>query len=134
MLVCKTLVLGQVQAPISLMLSETIKNLDQPLAFAIVDDTGSMIRYAHMGRCREAPNYTGTPKTYAECLQDQGRTVAVMGNPILAAVQGGMIVLYPKDRGRHRRHRGRRLARTIGCKLDQIGLITLGREWSALSL
>ena len=34
-------------------------------------------------------------KDYAERLASQGRTVAEMGDPMLAAVQGGVVILHP---------------------------------------
>jgi len=102
----KMLGLGQVQEAMGVMLAEANKNPDQPLAIAIVDDTGSIISYARMDRCREVPKrmairkaYTCAlsgqdSKDYAERLQGQGRTVAEMGDPMLAAVQGGVVVLH----------------------------------------
>jgi glc operon protein GlcG len=88
-------------------LAEANKEPDRPLAIAIVDDTGSIISYARMDRCREVPKrmairkaYTCAlsgqdSKDYAERMASQGRTVAEMGDPMLAAVQGGVVILHP---------------------------------------
>jgi len=77
--------LGQAQDAIAAVLAEANKEPDRPLAIAIVDDTGSIISYARMDRCREVP----------ERMASQGRTVAEMGDPMLAAVQGGVVILHP---------------------------------------
>ena len=61
-----------------------------------------------MDRCRPTPQrmaireaYTCAvsgqdSKDYAERLKGQGRTVAEMGDPMLAAVQGGVVVAHPE--------------------------------------
>ena len=81
---------------------------DRPLAIAIVDDVGDLISYTRMDRCRKIPQrmairkaYTCAlsgqdSKDYAARLKEQGRTVAEMGDPMLAAVQGGVVVLHPQ--------------------------------------
>ncbi|NQW22351.1 MAG: heme-binding protein [SAR202 cluster bacterium] len=98
--------LSQAQEAIAVILAEANKEPDRPLAIAIVDDTGSIISYARMDRCREVPKrmalrkaYTCAlsgqdSKDYAERLASQGRTVAEMGDPMLAAVQGGVVILH----------------------------------------
>ena len=101
--------LSQAQDAINAILGEANKEPDRPLAVAIVDDTGSMIAYGRMDRCREVPKrmamrkaYTCAlsgqdSKDYAERLAGQGRTVAEMGDPMLAAVQGGVVILHPQS-------------------------------------
>ena len=101
--------LGQAQDAIAAILAGANKEPDRPLAIAIVDDTGSMISYGRMDRCREVPKrmairkaYTCAlsgqdSKDYAERLASQGRTVAEMGDPMLAAVQGGVVILHPSS-------------------------------------
>ena len=101
--------LSQAQDAINAILGEANKEPDRPLAVAIVDDTGSMIVYGRMDRCREVPKrmairkaYTCAlsgqdSKDYAERLAGQGRTVAEMGAPMLAAVQGGVVLLHPQS-------------------------------------
>ena len=100
--------LDQVQRAMSMMLAKANEEPDQPLAIAVVDDVGDLISYALTDRCRKIPQrmavrkaytcaLTGqNSKDYAERLQGQGRTVAEMGDPILAAVQGGLAVLHPR--------------------------------------
>jgi glc operon protein GlcG len=72
-----------------------------------VDDLGNLVSYARMDRCRVIPQrlairkaYTSAlsgqdSRAYAERLKSQGRSVAEMGDPNLAAVQGGVVVLHP---------------------------------------
>lgn len=98
--------LDQVRKAMDAMLADAMRAPDRPLAIAIVDDHGSLISYARMDQCRVIPQrmairkaytcaLTGQDsKAYAERLQDQGRSVAEMGDPQLAAVQGGVVVLH----------------------------------------
>lgn len=79
--------------------------------YAIVDDVGNLISYARMDRCRAIPQRMAVRKAYtaalsgqdtlayAERLKSQGRTVAEMGDPNLAAVQGGLVVLHTETGG-----------------------------------
>ena len=90
------------------MLAKGGEEPDRPFAIAIVDDVGDLIGYARMDRCRKIPQrmairkaYTCAlsgqdSKDYAARLKEQGRTVAEMGDPMLAAVQGGVVVLHPQ--------------------------------------
>jgi len=99
--------LDQVQKAMSAILAKAIQEPDRPLAIAIVDDVGDLVSYARMDRCRKIPQRMALRKAYtcalsgqdsgeyAERLQSQGRTVAEMGDPMLAAVQGGVVVLQP---------------------------------------
>jgi len=99
--------LDQVQNAMNLMLSKANEEPDRPLAIAIVDDVGDLVSYARMDRCRKIPQrmairkaYTCAlsgqdSKDYAARLKEQGRIVAEMGDPMLAAVQGGVVVLHP---------------------------------------
>ena len=89
------------------MLDLATKAPNSPLAIAIVDDQGGLVSYMKMDRCRAIPQrmairkaytcaVTGQDsKAYAERLASQGRSVAEMGDPQLAAVQGGVVVLHP---------------------------------------
>ncbi len=93
--------LDQVQKAMNIMLAKANEEPDRPLAIAIVDDAGDLIGYARMDRTRKIPQrmairkaYTCAlsgqdSKDYAAGLKEQGRTVAEMGDPMLAAVQGG---------------------------------------------
>ena len=99
--------LDQVQMAMSTMFAKANEEPDRPVAIAIVDDVGDLISYARMDRCRKIPQrmaqrkaytcaFTGQDsQDYAARLQEQGRTVAEMGDPMLAAVQGGLVVLHP---------------------------------------
>ncbi len=98
--------LEQTQRAMNAMLAKAQEEPDRPLAIAIVDDLGNLLSYARMDRCRVTPQrmairkaYTCAlsgqdSKDYAERLRGQGRTVAEMGDPMLAAVQGGVAVLH----------------------------------------
>lgn len=99
--------LDQVRKAMDAMLNLATKTPERPLAIAIVDDQGQLVSYARMDRCRLIPQrmairkaytcaVTGQDsKAYAERLASQGRSVAEMGDPQLAAVQGGVVLLHP---------------------------------------
>ena len=99
--------LDQVQKAMSAMLAKANEEPDRPVAIAMVDDVGDLLSYNRMDRTRKIPQrmairkaYTCAlsgrdSKDYAEGLKEQGRTVAEMGDPMLAAVQGGVVVLHP---------------------------------------
>lgn len=98
--------LDQVQRAIAAMLEQATRQPSQPVAIAIVDDVGNLISYARMDQCRPIPQRMAVRKAYtaalsgqdtlayAERLKSQGRTVAEMGDPQLAAVQGGLVVRH----------------------------------------
>ena len=89
--------LDQVQRAMAAMLEKATQQPNQPVAIAIVDDGGSLVSYAHMDRCRAIPQRMAIRKAYtaalsgqdtlayAERMKSQGRTVAEMGDPNLAA-------------------------------------------------
>jgi uncharacterized protein GlcG (DUF336 family) len=99
--------LDQVRKAMDAMLGLAAKEPNRPVAIAIVDDQGSLVSYARMDRCRVIPQRMATrkaytcavtgqdSKAYADRLASQGRSVAEMGDPQLAAVQGGLVVLHP---------------------------------------
>lgn len=98
--------LEQVQKAMSAMLAKANEEPDRPLAIAVVDDVGNLVSYSRTDRCRPIPQrmairkaYTCAlsgqdSKDYAERLKSQGRTVAEMGDPMLAAVQGGVVLVH----------------------------------------
>ena len=98
--------LQQVLKAMSAMLAKANEAPDKALAIAVVDDVGNLVSYARTDRCRPIPQrmairkaYTCAlsgqdSKDYAERLKSQGRTVAEMGDPMLAAVQGGVVVVH----------------------------------------
>ena len=99
--------LDQTRKAMEAMLDKATQDLDHPVAIAIVDDNGDILDYARMDRGRKGPQrmamrkaYTCAisgmdSKDYAARMASQGRTVAEMGDPMLAAVQGGVTVLHP---------------------------------------
>ena len=100
--------LDQTQKAMSVMLDHATREPDRPVTIAIVDDTGQLLSYARMDRCRPTPQRMAIRKAYtcalsgqnsndyAERLKGQGRTVAEMGDPMLAAVQGGVVAVHPE--------------------------------------
>ena len=102
--------LDQVQKAIAAMIAQAAKEPNRPCAMAIVDDQGNLLSYARMDRCRVIPQrlairkaYTSAlngvdSREYAERLKTQGRSVSEMGDPSLAAVQGGVAVLDPRSK------------------------------------
>jgi glc operon protein GlcG len=99
--------LDQVQKAMTTMLEKATQEPDRPVAIAIVDDGGNLLNYARMDRCRVIPQRLAIRKAYtaalsgqdtlayAERLKSQGRSVAEMGDPNLAAVQGGVVIQHP---------------------------------------
>ena len=100
--------LDQTQKAMSIMVDKATQEPNRPVTIAIVDDVGNLLSYIRMDRCRPTPQrmairkaYTCAlsgqdSKDYAERLKGQGRTVAEMGDPMLAAVQGGVVVAHPE--------------------------------------
>ena len=100
--------LDQTQKAMTVMLDKATQEPNRPVTIAIVDDVGNLLSYFRMDRCRPTPQrmairkaYTCAlsgqdSKDYAERLKGQGRTVAEMGDPMLAAVQGGVAVVHPE--------------------------------------
>ena len=100
--------LDQTQKAMAVMLDKATQEPTRPVTIAIVDDVGNLLSYSRMDRCRPTPQrmairkaYTCAlsgqdSKDYAERLKGQGRTVAEMGDPMLAAVQGGVAVVHPE--------------------------------------
>ncbi len=101
--------LAQVQAAMSAMLVEANKDPGRPVAMSVSDDQGDLLAYFRMDNTRPSAQKMARKKSYtaafggvdtlayAERLKSQGRTVAELGDPNLAAVQGGVVVLRPSD-------------------------------------
>ena len=99
--------LDQTRKAMEAMLDKATQDLDHPVAIAIVADNGDILDYARMARCRKGPQRMAMRKAStcaisgmdskdsAARMARQGRTVAEMGDPMLAAVQGGVTVLHP---------------------------------------
>ena len=107
-----SLVLGldQCRAAIDAMIADFNKDPSRrPIAMAIVDDSGNLITYARTNGCRPIAAKNAIKKAYtaalrgmdsgvsAEQLKAQGRSVADMGDPMLIAIQGGVVVVDPGD-------------------------------------
>ena len=100
--------LEQTQKAMAVMLDKAAGEPTRPVTIAIVDDVGNLLSFARMDRCRPTPQrmairqaYTCAlsgqdSKDYAARLKGQGRTVAEMGDPRIAAVQGGVAVVHPE--------------------------------------
>ena len=76
----------------------------RPIAMAIVDDRGELLAYLRTDGCGQLAAKSCIRKAYtsaisrqntadyAERLKSQGRTVAESGDPMMTAVQGGLVV------------------------------------------
>ena len=102
--------LEQCQAAIAAMIADYNNDTSRrPIAMAIVDDTGNLISFAKIDRCRLTAARNATKKAYtaalmaldtvdyAARLKEQGRTVAETGDPMMLSLQGGIVVLNPND-------------------------------------
>ena len=99
--------LSQAQAAIAAMVEKAMEEANRPMAMAVVDDSGNLLCYARMDRCRVIPAPLATKKAYtaaitgvdtaayADRLKIQGRNVSEMGDPNMAAVQGGVVIARP---------------------------------------
>ena len=100
--------LDQCQAAITAMIADYNKDTSRrPIAMAIVDDTGNLISFARTDRARlmaarncikkayTAAIMVSNTVDYAARLKEQGRTVADAGDPMLTALQGGVVILNP---------------------------------------
>lgn len=99
--------LDQVRKAMTEMLDKATQEPDRPVAIAIVDDTGNLLNYARMDRCRLIPQRLAIRKAYtaavsgqdtlaySERLKSQGRSVTEFGDANLAAVQGGVVIQHP---------------------------------------
>ena len=100
--------LDQTQKAMPIMLDKATQEPNRPVTIAIVDDLGNLLSYTRMDRGRPTPQRMAIRKAYtcalsgqdskdcAERLKGQGHTVAEMGDPMLAAVQGGVGVAHPE--------------------------------------
>ena len=95
----------QCQAAISAMLANFKEDpTRRPIAMAIVDDRGELLSYLRTDGCGPLAAKSCTKKAYAsaisrqntvdygERLKSQGRTVAESGDPMMTAVQGGLVI------------------------------------------
>jgi uncharacterized protein GlcG (DUF336 family) len=104
-------VLGLTEArkAVQAMLNVAMKEPNRPVAIAVVDGYGRMVEFARMDQCRLLPQQLAYKKAYtaaimrgdtaavAERFKSMGRSVSEMGDPNLAAVQGGVVIQRPGD-------------------------------------
>ena len=93
------------------ILQEASKRPQQPIAVAIADDQGELVAFARMDGVAPQPPiiarkkaYTAArtrsdTKAYAERLKSQGRSVSEFGDPMLLALQGGVVIPNPSGEG-----------------------------------
>jgi uncharacterized protein GlcG (DUF336 family) len=104
-------VLGLTEArkAVQAMLNVAMKEPNRPVAMAVVDGYGRLVEFARMDQCRLLPQQLAYKKAYtaaimrgdtaavAERFKSMGRSVSEMGDPNLAAVQGGVVIQRPGD-------------------------------------
>jgi glc operon protein GlcG len=95
----------QVQAAMKAMVDQAMQTPDEPVAMAIVDDTGNLVAYAKMDNLRLFSRRHALRKAYtaaivgmdtgahAERLHSQGRSISDLGDPNLTHGQGGVVIL-----------------------------------------
>ena len=95
----------QVQAAMSTMIDKAMQTPDEPVAMAIVDDTGNLVAYAKMDNLRIFSRRHALRKAYtsaivgmdsgahAERIHGQGRNMSDLGDPNLTHGQGGLVLM-----------------------------------------
>ena len=95
----------QVQAAMSAMTDKAMQTPDEPVAMAIVDDTGNLVAYAKMDNLRIFSRRHALRKAYtsaivgmdsgahAERIHGQGRNMSDLGDPNLTHGQGGLVLM-----------------------------------------
>lgn len=98
----------EVQEAMRAMINKAIQLPEEPVAMAIVDDTGNLLAYTTMDNLILFNRRHAIRKAYtaaimgidtgahAQRLQSQGRSVSEMGDPNLTYWQGGLVI--KKDR------------------------------------
>ena len=101
--------LAQIRVAMNAMLDEANKDPGHPVAISVSDEQGNLLAYFSMDNTRPSAQRMARKKSYtaafggvdtlayAERLKGQGRSVAELGDPNLAAVQGGVVVVRPSD-------------------------------------
>ena len=94
----------QVRAARNAMTEKALELPDEPVAMAIVDDTGNLVAYAKMDNLRMFSRRHAIRKAYTSAMMGQdsgahgdnvrsgGRIVADMGDPMLTPNQGGLVI------------------------------------------
>ena len=96
---------AQVQAAMKAMIDQAMQTPEEPVAMAIVDDTGNLVAYAKMDNLRLFSRRHALRKAYtaaivgmdtgahAQRLHSQGRSISDLGDPNLTHGQGGLVIL-----------------------------------------
>jgi glc operon protein GlcG len=96
---------AQVQAAMKAMIDQAMQTPEEPVAMAIVDDTGNLVAYAKMDNLRLFSRRHALRKAYtaaivgmdtgahAQRLHSQGRSISDLGDPDLTHGQGGLVIL-----------------------------------------
>jgi uncharacterized protein GlcG (DUF336 family) len=94
----------QVRAAMNAMTEKALELPNEPVAMAIVDDTGNMVAYAKMDNLRMFSRRHAIRKAYTSAMMGQdsgahgdnvragGRIVADMGDSMLTPNQGGLVI------------------------------------------
>ncbi len=95
----------QVRAAMSAMIDKAMQTPDEPVAMALVDDTGNLVAYAQMDNLRIFSRRHALRKAYtsaivgmdsgahAERIHGQGRNMSDLGDPNLTHGQGGLVLM-----------------------------------------
>ena len=95
----------QVMEAMRAMIETAIQLPDEPVAMAIVDDTGNLVAYAKMDNLRLFSRRHAIRKAYtaaimgidsgfhAQRLHSQGRSISELGDPNLTHGQGGLVIM-----------------------------------------
>jgi len=95
----------QVRAAMSAMIDKAMQPPAEPVAMAIVDDTGNLVAYAKMDNLRIFSRRHALRKAYtsaivgmdsgahAERIHGQGRNMSDLGDPNLTHGQGGLVLM-----------------------------------------
>jgi glc operon protein GlcG len=96
---------AQAQAAMKAMIDQAMRTPEEPVAMAIVDDTGNLVAYAKMDNLRLFSRRHALRKAYtaaivgmdtgahAQRLHSQGRSISDLGDPDLTHGQGGLVIL-----------------------------------------
>ena len=95
----------QVRAAMNAMIDKAMQTPAEPVAMAIVDDTGNLVAYAKMDNLRIFSRRHALRKAYtsaivgmdsgahAERIHGQGRNMSDLGDPNLTHGQGGLVLM-----------------------------------------
>ena len=96
---------SQIMAAMDAIIEKAFQTPDEPVAVAIVDDTGNLRAYFSMDDLRLFSRKHAVRKAYtaavlatdsganAERLHSQGRSISELGDPQLTHGQGGLVIM-----------------------------------------